>query len=217
MTATDSKAEMTLSWTPVALSRDIPAGSAAPAQLDGNDLVVWRSASGKINAWSDRCPHRGMRLSQGFVRGEFLSCIYHGWRYGDGGQCRKIPAHPELTPPDAIKVPTFAVTEVAGVVWVAAADAVPEQEPTGYDGFAPFRSLRFDCPAEALSAALGGDALPVVLGSVEVVALVQPLGAAGCNLHLLAPETADLALLDLLSASVEALRNRLEAQEGIAA
>jgi nitrite reductase/ring-hydroxylating ferredoxin subunit len=213
----DAASPMTKFWTPVALSQDIPAGAATPAQLGENDLVVWRTASGRINAWSDRCPHRGMRLSHGFVRGEFLSCIYHGWRYGDGGQCHKIPAHPDLTPPDAIKVPVFVAVEVSGVVWVAETGVVPDDAPVACPGFAPFRSLRLDCAADVLSAALGDTASPVRLGPCEVVALVQPLTEASCNLHLLAPEEAELAVLDQLSTAAEALRNRLEAQERVAA
>ena len=67
------------------------------------ELAVWRSASGRIAAWRDRCPHRGMRLSHGFVRGESLNCIYHGWTYGADGACRRIPAHPEVVPPATIR------------------------------------------------------------------------------------------------------------------
>ncbi|MGB1508948.1 MAG: Rieske (2Fe-2S) protein, partial [Paracoccaceae bacterium] len=39
------------------------------AFVNGKDVVVWRSTSGKLSAWENRCPHRGMRLSHGFVRG----------------------------------------------------------------------------------------------------------------------------------------------------
>ena len=93
------------SWTPVALSADIPPATVAPGLFGDHDLALWRSASGRIAAWFDRCPHRGMRLSHGFVRGEALSCIYHGWSYGASGGCRHIPAHPNLEPPEAIRVP----------------------------------------------------------------------------------------------------------------
>ena len=60
-----------------------------------------------------------MRLSHGFVRGEALSCIYHGWSYAQSGQCQRIPAHPDLEPPEAIRVPVHHATESGGVVWVA--------------------------------------------------------------------------------------------------
>jgi Rieske [2Fe-2S] domain len=35
-------------------------------------VVVWRGQDGKVHAWEDWCPHRGMRLSFGFARGKSL-------------------------------------------------------------------------------------------------------------------------------------------------
>ncbi|MGO7418409.1 Rieske 2Fe-2S domain-containing protein, partial [Rhizobium ruizarguesonis] len=48
-----------------------------PARTAAGSIALWSSASGRISASADRCPHRGMSLSHGFVRGETLSCIYH--------------------------------------------------------------------------------------------------------------------------------------------
>ncbi|MFT4012251.1 MAG: Rieske 2Fe-2S domain-containing protein [Paracoccus sp. (in: a-proteobacteria)] len=191
-------------WTPVALSMDIPVGSAAPGQLGPHDLAIWRSASGRLSVWADRCPHRGMRLSHGFVRGEALSCIYHGWRYAEGGQCIRIPAHPDLKPPAAIRVPAFSGAEVSGVIW--AAEAGTEGTPPEYPGMTGFRSLQIETPAERLAARLADAPL-------KGAALVQPLRGGACRLHLLAPEGADCPALDALSAAAEALRRELEARE----
>lgn len=199
-------------WMPVMLSQDVVDGSAAPAQRDAQDLVVWRTASGRISAWADRCPHRGMRLSHGFVRGDFLSCIYHGWRYAGDGQCHKIPAHPGLTPPDAIRANVFAVAEASGVVWVGAEREPPAAPPPDFAGFSGFRSLRLAAPATRLAHALGagGSARLVRLGPCEVVALIQPLRDGASALHLLAPADAGAETLDALSMAAEALRRRVE-------
>lgn len=204
---------MTTTWTAAALSQDVPAGTAAPGRLGDRDLAIWRSASGKIAAWADRCPHRGMRLSHGFVRGEALSCIYHGWRYGQTGQCIKIPAHPGLEPPDAIRVPAFAVAEASGVIWVA--DGTPATAPPAFEGFTGFRSLQVDAPATAVAEALGGKGAVVraELGPTAVVALIQPLGADRSAIHCLAPLTASPEALDALSVALEGVRRRVEAQE----
>lgn len=199
-------------WTPVALSMDIPSGTAAPGQIGPHDLAIWRSQSGRLSVWSDRCPHRGMRLSHGFVRGEALSCIYHGWRYGMGGQCIRIPAHPDLVPPAAVRVPAFAAAERAGVVW--AADPGCPGDPPDFPGFSGFRSLRIAAPAAEVSAWLGGTRLR--LGPLDVVALVQPLREGGATLHLLAPEAADPDALDALSAAAEGLRRKVESREAAA-
>lgn len=109
-------------WIPVALSVDLPEAGVMRAVIDGTqllDLVVWRSRSGQVSAFDNRCPHRGMRLSFGFVRGERLSCIYHGWQYGEDGACRHIPAHPEMTPPTSICANIYACRDHDGVVWVS--------------------------------------------------------------------------------------------------
>lgn len=202
---------MTTGWTAVALSQDIPAATAAPGHFDGRDLAIWRSASGKIAAWADRCPHRGMRLSHGFVRGEALSCIYHGWRYGQNGQCMKIPAHPDLEPPDAIRVPSFAVAEGSGVVWVAS--AAPADPPPDFAGLTGFRSLQVEAPVASVAKALGGHgtAIRTRLGQTEVIALLQPLGGDRSGLHVLAPEGADLDALDAASVALEGARRAIEA------
>lgn len=110
-------------WVPIALSRDVPVGTTRAVILDGQELVVWRGDGRTAQVWEDRCPHRGMRLSFGFVRGDALNCLYHGWEYGAGAACRRIPAHPDLTVPPTIKAKTFASAETGGMIWVDLAGA----------------------------------------------------------------------------------------------
>lgn len=154
-----------------------------------------------------------MRLSHGFVRGEALSCIYHGWRYGQDGHCMKIPAHPALEPPEAIRVPAFAARESSGVVWVAETELVAE--PPSFPGFAGFRTLRVAAPAAVAAVALGGegDVVRATFGPVGVIALVQPLRDGECALHILAPEGTPAGTLDAVSVAAEAARRRIEAGE----
>ena len=120
-------------WTPIALCRDVPAGVTRAVLLDGDELVIWRSeAGGPAHIWEDRCPHRGMRLSLGFVREGALNCLYHGWQYGGSGSCVRIPAHPDLTVPPTIRATTFEAVEVGGLIWVRRGDdevAPPELPP----------------------------------------------------------------------------------------
>lgn len=142
-------------WHPVALSAAIAPGTSAGATLDGLEIAVWRDIHGVVHAWEDRCPHRGMKLSFGFVRDDHIACLYHGWEYDAAGQCRKIPAHPTLVVPASICVKTYAVADAAGMVWVA---------PTGdgqgpNDGAAtPIRSLYLDCGRAGVVAALSDPA-----------------------------------------------------------
>ena len=105
-------------WIPIALSRDVPPGVTRAVLLEGKELVAWRSDSRALQVWEDRCPHRGMRLSFGFVRGETLNCLYHGWQYGADGPCKRIPAHPDLNVPPTIRANAFASAETGGFILV---------------------------------------------------------------------------------------------------
>jgi nitrite reductase/ring-hydroxylating ferredoxin subunit len=204
----DGTERMTDAWTPVALARDLPRLGVVPLSVDGIDIALWRSASGRVAAWADRCPHRGMRLSHGFVRGEALSCIYHGWSYGSEGQCLRIPAHPDLTPPEAIRVPVFQAIESGGVVWVApkTTDAMPPAV-----GGTALRSLTVDAVVDwaASGFALSGAVARGELSCVAMTILVQPLPNGRFALHALADSAAPAALIEA-SRGLEALRRQAE-------
>ena len=72
---------------PVSLSGGVEPGARTGTSVNGQLVVFWRGQDGTARAWADRCPHRGMRLSFGYVRRNTLTCIYHGWSFGqeDGG------------------------------------------------------------------------------------------------------------------------------------
>lgn len=212
-------------WIPVALSADIEAGTSAGTLVNGEERVVWRDEKGDVHVWEDRCPHRGMRMSFGFVRGDHIACLYHGWRYDTGGQCRYIPAHPELEVPQTIKVPTFAATERAGIVWMAPEGADAADLSTLHEAAEPVRSLFLDMPAAAaLSAVIS--ALPegysVSATSASTVTLqgngttvliaTQARNAERSALHMTV--TGDISTATRRSFALWAtdLRNRLEAR-----
>ena len=104
-------------WHPVALGRDVVQAPLAVTLL-GQELVLWRSPEGQVQAFVDRCPHRGARLSLGRVENGHLECPYHGWQFAAGGQCVKVPAVPTFTPPPQHCVASFGVQEAYGLVWV---------------------------------------------------------------------------------------------------
>lgn len=164
-------------WVPVALSADIEPGTSAGAVVDGAEIVVWRDNAGAVHVWEDRCPHRGMRMSFGFVRGDHIACLYHGWAYDTAGLCRYIPAHPELEVPQTIRIPTYAVEERDGLVWTAlSADADSAGVPDLGGETVPVRSLYIDLGLSAVEAALAATALPVSEGALQPVRLEKPLG-----------------------------------------
>lgn len=104
-------------WWPVALPGDV--GTAPlPLTLLEEPLVLWRDATGAVQAFADRCPHRGARLSLGQVADGQLQCPYHGWRFDGLGQCRQIPALPGFAPPASHAAQRYAVMEAHGLLWV---------------------------------------------------------------------------------------------------
>jgi phenylpropionate dioxygenase-like ring-hydroxylating dioxygenase large terminal subunit len=109
-------------WHPVALSEAVADAPLAVELLERN-LVLWRDASGAVQAWADKCPHRGARLSLGQVCAGRLECPYHGWQFEAGGQCVHVPALPDFVPPAAHAAKTYVCQEHYGLVWVRMAAA----------------------------------------------------------------------------------------------
>lgn len=216
-------------WYPVALSSDIEPGTSNGTRLFGREIVVWRDSDGAAHVWEDRCPHRGMRLSFGFVRGDQIACLYHGWRYDAAGQCRTIPAHPQLTPPETIRVPVFASAERMGMIWVRS-DGPPQGEPPPDGDVTPVRSITVDCPPEralshisgpphapaggAVDADLAGSLSPPLVafrhGDDSVLVGVQPLSPDECVLHIVVQGDRRGPAQKRVSTWAEALRRTLE-------
>ena len=145
-------------WHPVLPAQSLPAaGAIAAALVRGQSLALWRSTSGAVQAWEDRCPHRGVALSLGRVLGERLACAYHGWEYAAGsGRCVAIPAMPRQPVPGKVCVTTYAALEHAGMVWVALkAGAKPPTPPPQHDTPAQFlRSMAVAAPHAGVATAL---------------------------------------------------------------
>jgi nitrite reductase/ring-hydroxylating ferredoxin subunit len=102
-------------WWPVALGSRI-AGKPVAARLGDKALAHWRDTAGTVHAVEDRCPHRRVPLSMGWVTEEgWIQCPYHGWCFEGGtGQCVKIPnlgAHERVSA--SIKVDAFTTIEGA--------------------------------------------------------------------------------------------------------
>ena len=113
-------------WMPILASADLPAAAPVAARRLGEDLVLWRDSAGAPVVMTDRCPHRGAKLSgsptgPGEVCGDEIECPYHGWRYGRDGQCTKIPqatdAGGENLKRRARVLAVYPTQEQAGLIW----------------------------------------------------------------------------------------------------
>ncbi len=170
-------------WTPLVLSADVPPETPVPVRAGERELVVWRGDDGAARVWADRCPHRGMRLSFGFVRAGSLTCLYHGWRYGGDGACRAIPAHPDLDPPTSLRAETLEAAERVGLIWLAGDGEAPSERPV-----TSVRSLALPLGVDAARKYLGLDETPLAAVSVEglprLLIAVTPRGPADCAAHI---------------------------------
>lgn len=144
-------------WFPVARSAEVLPRRIAQVQLLGQEIALWRADDGAINAWENRCPHRGVRLSIGDNTGTELRCQYHAWRFASGsGQCTYIPAHPTQKPAGAIRAGVYAAIERYRFVWVNLdphTDA-PDLQLTETDHDATLRSIFVNAPIAAVRNAL---------------------------------------------------------------
>jgi len=117
MNATSERAP---EWHPVAPSHHLrPGDNIVAGFAKGEELALWRSDGGAVQAWENRCPHRGLRLTMGRILNGHLSCAYHGWEYAPDGRCAAIPANPSLPLPKNVRVRAFSVEERNGMVWVS--------------------------------------------------------------------------------------------------
>jgi len=157
-------------------------------------------------------------LSHGFVRGEALSCIYHGWSYSPAGGCVRIPAHPDLVPPETIRVAVQTVEELDGVIWVAAGQ--PASQPPRLGNLIPLRSLTAEAGIAEIEAVAGAKANADGLISVAEYPWVRLLPTQQGDrtlVHVLIEQSRSIEDRVAASRIAEALRRQAEARQKEAA
>ncbi len=86
-------------------------------------IVLYRDTQGKVHALEDRCPHRQVKLSHGRVIGDQLECAYHGWRFGNNGECLTVPYLAVNQKLPSCKIRHYPVREQDGFIWLFPGDA----------------------------------------------------------------------------------------------
>lgn len=105
-------------WHPVAFAHEVTADKPFAARLLDVDLVLYRTAGGIMVA-RDLCPHRGTRMSRGFMKGGEIICPMHGLSFDGKGSCTRIPsvADPNAPIPPKLRLQTVLSEERYGIVW----------------------------------------------------------------------------------------------------
>jgi 5,5'-dehydrodivanillate O-demethylase len=78
-------------WQPVYRAENLAPGQAVPLQIMREHFTLYRGETGAPHVVAARCAHRGTQLSTGWVEGDCLRCLYHGWKYDATGQCVEQP------------------------------------------------------------------------------------------------------------------------------
>jgi phenylpropionate dioxygenase-like ring-hydroxylating dioxygenase large terminal subunit len=83
------------------------------------DIILFRKQDGDIAALEDRCCHRNVNLSLGYLNNNTIICGYHGWEYDKTGTCVKIPSQlPGDKIPPTAKIKSYPTKDFNKWVWV---------------------------------------------------------------------------------------------------
>ncbi len=111
-------------WQPVLRSEDLLKGRSLPIRIMSEDFTVYRGESGKAFVVAARCAHRLTRLHTGWVEGDTIRCLYHGWQYDHTGQCIFQPGEREAFT-KGTKIAAFPTTEYIGLIWAYFGEGEP--------------------------------------------------------------------------------------------
>ena len=126
-------------WHPVAAVGELDENPIKPVRLMGEDLVLFRDASGEHGLLERHCPHRRADLAYGWVEEDGgLRCSYHGWLFDPAGRCIAQPfeqtAHPDGAFKDKVSVRAYRAQAKAGLIW-AYIGPVPVPELWDWDRY----------------------------------------------------------------------------------
>lgn len=104
-------------WYCLGRSSDIDSGELLTKKLGEQEVVLFRTTSGKLNAIEAYCPHLGAHLGHGgSVEGEDIKCPFHGFCFNGFGNCTKTGYGTK--PPPTAKAKTWHVRDKNGFILV---------------------------------------------------------------------------------------------------
>lgn len=103
-------------WLPIYRGEELRVGEARPIEIMSERFTLYRGATGAAHLVGFRCPHRGTQLSAGWVEGDSIRCMYHGWCFDAAGQCTDQPAE-DLSFASKIRIPGYPTREYLGLIF----------------------------------------------------------------------------------------------------
>ncbi len=138
-------------WHPIAgssqLNEDNPTKE---VRLLGEDLVLFRSASGKLGLIEPSCPHRKANLAYGVPEPEGIRCAYHGWLFDEQGRCVDQPSEPEGSRfKEKVRIKAYKAEELGGLIFAymgpEPAPLLPRYDVLAWDGYRDHWSVMLPC------------------------------------------------------------------------
>jgi len=103
-------------WWVAGRSDELEDGKLVSRKLLGTDVLLYRKSDGSVAAMEDRCIHRGLPLSMGWLDGDKIVCRYHGFKYSHEGKLVEIPTQERCPKRGALR--TFPIVERAPFLWI---------------------------------------------------------------------------------------------------
>jgi 5,5'-dehydrodivanillate O-demethylase len=116
-------------WQPVFVSDKLAIGRPVPILIMGELFTLYRGDSGAAYVVGARCAHRNTQLSTGWVKGDSLQCLYHGWTYDGSGQCVERPAELPSGPCASVRIPAYPTREHLGLIYAYFGSGEPPAFP----------------------------------------------------------------------------------------
>jgi len=108
-------------WHPVAALGELEAAPTKAVRVLGEDLVLYKDASGGYGLIGGRCAHRLTSLVHGVPEPDGLRCMYHGWKYDASGRCIEQPfeetVRPEARFKEKVKLSGYPVEALGGLIF----------------------------------------------------------------------------------------------------
>lgn len=111
---------MPYGWFCIGHSDELAVGEVRNIHYFDRDMVLFRTATGRVGLSHPACPHLGAHLGHGgTVQGESIRCPFHHWQYDTEGVITNIPYASRIPPKWEGKpcLKTYPVCEKNEVIW----------------------------------------------------------------------------------------------------
>jgi renierapurpurin 18,18'-hydroxylase len=109
-------------WYAVAWTTDLKPGKILPVIVWQQSIALFRDGQNQVQAVENVCPHKGVSMDKGQIKGDAIACAYHGWEFNGKGECVNIPYWNSGQKLPCAQLRTFAVQEKYGLIWIFPGD-----------------------------------------------------------------------------------------------